>query len=156
MIDNEEAIHIDDVVQVTDLYVTTFTRTYLLAHVTSFGLRATPSRRAGGVVVAIFGGAIFLSSLTGGELTGCFATLGLVLLVLGLVFAAVAKRTFVVQFAMASGERHELKCADEDHGRRLLQAFIAAGFAQRRRGERHDLRRLGSGNAAPSPLTGTN
>ena len=121
---DERLTYADEVVQVTNIAVTTHVATYLAHHVTSVALRKVPSNRVAGVVVAGIGVVVLLSGLSS-EIKGCMFIFGLILAAIGIAFYSRARDEYAVRIAAASGEHETLRCSDEQHARRVIAAITA-------------------------------
>jgi hypothetical protein len=122
----EVSIYQDANIHVTNLRTVLHGKTYAMANVTSVSTFTEPAKKAPGIVLAVIGGLLVLSGLPGGDLQGCFLTIGLPLLVVGIAAAWLAKDVYWIRIGSASGEANALSSRDHGYIARIVNAMNEA------------------------------
>ena len=88
-------------------------KTYVMANITSVARGEVPARRTPGIIIAILGLIILLACISFGSAEGVIV--GVVVLGLGILIAAIAKPTYHVEIISASGEEEPYSSKDKAH-----------------------------------------
>ncbi len=137
---NEITFHEGDGVLITSTRIVIGGKTYALAHITSVAMSRIPEDRtvgilfivAGIVLMAIgFGIALLLRGSTAPIIIGAGLVVGLIISIIGIVLAVIAKPSFMARIESSSGEVETIINPDVNHiqkiGRAASDAIIRRG-----------------------------
>ena len=121
---DEVALYQDANIQITNLRAMLQGKTYAMANVTSVSMFTQFAKRGPAVLLAILGGLFVLVGLVAGEeMRGCSLTIGIVMLVVGIIAAVIAKNVYWVRIGSASGETNALSSNDREYILRIVGAM---------------------------------
>ena len=91
--------------------------TYSMANITSVSVGMTPASRGGAILLALFGCVLAAATDGGGK------GLGVLLLILGIAWAVMAKATYIVKLGSAGGETQALSSKDQPFIEQVVNAM---------------------------------
>jgi len=98
--------------------------TYAMANITSVARGEAPARRKPGIIIAILGLIIFVACISFESVEG--VVVGVVVLGLGILIAAIAKSTYHVKITSASGEAEATSSKDKQYIDSIVMALNEA------------------------------
>ena len=121
----EVSVYRDGNIQITNLRAILHDKTFAMANITSVATFREPAKTAPGIVLALLGGFVFLSTIAS-DADGCAMVFGLPMLIVGVAMWMAAKDVYWVRIGSASGETNALQSRDRAYIQKIVDAMNEA------------------------------
>ena len=112
-------------VRVTNARAILGAKTYAMANITSVAIGKQSANRTPGVIIALIG-LIITGIIAASDGGGGGIAIGVIVLIVGIVVAVLAKNTYIVRIGSASGEADALVSTNKEYINKIVSAMNEA------------------------------